>query len=179
MRASTSYDLSKLVNEKVSEVLFDKSKNLQNFIRDRIMENPIYIKARDVAQKMIDDNDGDWNDLTGIGSTIVLCGLPKMNSLFWSVCSSYTTIERIDIATHFKRDNRFYLPLFNMYLDVKDYFNDVEIWAFEDYIKLHNQVSDLLKEFNKAVDKYDTVKEFRKNFNMDEFLKKFDELKGL
>lgn len=66
-----------------------------------------------------------------------------------------------------------------MYLDVKDYFNDVEIWAFEDYIKLHNQVADLLKEFNKAVDKYDTAKEFRKNFNMDEFLKKFDELKGL
>lgn len=179
MRAGTSYELSKIVNEKVSEVLFDKSKNLQNFIRDRIMENPAYIKARDVAQKMIDDNDGDWNDLTGIGSTIFLCGLPKMKSLTWCITSAYTTLERVDIATPFKRDNRFYLPLFNMYLDVKDYFNDVEIWAFEDYIKLHNQVADLLKEFNKAVDKYDTVKEFRKNFNMDEFLKKFDELKGL
>ena len=72
MRASTSYELSKLVNEKVSEVLFDKCKNLQNFIRDRIMENPTYIKARDVAQKMIDDNNGDWNDLNGIGSTIFM-----------------------------------------------------------------------------------------------------------
>lgn len=179
MRASTSYELSKIVNEKVSEVLFNKCKNLQNFIRDRVMENPTYIKARDVAQKMIDDNDGDWNDLNGIGATIFLCGLPKMNPLFWSVSSSYTTIERVDIASPFKRDNRFYLPLFNMHLDVKDYFNDVEIWAFEDYIALHNKVSDLLKEFNRAVNKYATVKEFKKNFNMDEFLKKFDELKGL
>ena len=178
MRASTSYELSKVVNEKVSEVLFDKCKNLQNFIRGRIMENPAYIKARDVAQKMIDDNDGDWNDLTGIGSTIFLCGLPKMNSLSWGISSSYTTIERIDIAAPFKRDNRFYLPIFNKYIDVKDYFNDVEIWAFEDYIALHNQISDFLKEFNKAVDNSDTIKEFRKNFNMEEFLKKFDELKG-
>lgn len=85
MRAGTYYVLSKLVDEKVKEILFDKCKNLQNFIRDRIMENPAYIKARDVAQKMIDDNDGDWNGLAGIGSTIFLCGLPKMDSLFWSV----------------------------------------------------------------------------------------------
>lgn len=176
MRAATSYELSKEVNKKVGEILFDKCKNLQNFIRDKIMEDPTYIKARDVAQKMIDDKDGDWNSLNGIGSTIFLCGLPKMNSLTWSMCSSYTTIERIDIATPFKRDNRFYLPIFNMYLDVKDYFDDVEIWSFEDYINLHNKVSDLLKEFNKAIDKYDTVKEFRKNFNMDEYLKKFEGL---
>lgn len=179
MRTGTSYELSKVVDEKVEEILFDKCKNLQNFIRDRVTENPTYIKAREVAQKMIDDNDGDWNSLTGIGSTIFLCGLPKMNSLSWGVSSSYTTIERIDIATPFKKDNRFYLPIFNMYLDVKDYFNDVEIWAFEDYITLHNKVSDLLKEFKKALNNYNTVKEFRKNFNMDEFLKKFDELKGL
>lgn len=179
MRAGTYYELSKVVDEKVRETLFDKCKGLQNFIRDRIMENPTYIKARDVAQKMIDDNDGDWNGLAGIGSTIFLCGLPKMNILPCIISSSYTTIERVDIATPFKRDNRFYLPMFNMFIDVKDYFDDVEIWAFEDYITLHNQVSDLLKEFKKALDNYNTVKEFRKNFNMDEFLKKFDELKGL
>lgn len=179
MRAGTSYELSKVVDEKVREVLFDKCKNLQNFIRDRVMENPTYIKAREVAQKMIDDNDGDWSGLEGIGFTVFLCGLPKMDTLSCIISSSYTNFVRVDIATPFKKDNRFYLPIFNMFLDVKDYFNDVEIWAFEDYITLHNKVSDLLKEFKKALNNYNTVKEFRKNFNMDEFLKKFDELKGL
>lgn len=179
MRAGTYYELSKAVDEKVREVLFDKCKNLQNFIRDRVTENPTYIKAREVAQKMIDDNDGDWSGLEGIGFTVLLCGLPKMNTLPCIISSSYTNIGRVDIATPFKKDNRFYLPIFNMFIDVKDYFNDVEIWAFENYITLHNQVADLLKEFKKALDNYNTVKEFRKNFNMDEFLKKFDELKGL